>query len=234
MTDILDLQMQENDAEAPTIRAYLARLAREMWVEGEGADGKRPFGNSGWHQEVLDVLYAGELIDNDDAGDRLIREALARMELSVVPEPTAAPEPEPIRTWALRLPTGEVKKYRGRMEFSGDPFATPGEVTIKDDVDMVVCAQGVSVVERVDDVPGWITVDKAALERLLRDALHRFDANASGPDVDDAPYAITPHSVPNMAAHMIESTTRPPDNPVDQDEADRNREAEVAEAEAHE
>ena len=29
-----------------------------MWVQGEGFDGKRPFGNSGWETEVYAALIA--------------------------------------------------------------------------------------------------------------------------------------------------------------------------------
>lgn len=46
---ILDTPMQENDADAATIRDYLKALLLRLWEQGEGFDGKRPFGNSGWN-----------------------------------------------------------------------------------------------------------------------------------------------------------------------------------------
>jgi hypothetical protein len=45
---VLDLELPENDANAPTVRAYLGTLLMNVWVDGEGFSGKRPFGNSGW------------------------------------------------------------------------------------------------------------------------------------------------------------------------------------------
>jgi len=60
---ILNLPMQENDAEAKTIRDYLKELLKELWVEGEGFSGKRPFGNSGWHHELYTTLIIHKVID---------------------------------------------------------------------------------------------------------------------------------------------------------------------------
>lgn len=65
---ILDLKMGDNDAVAKTVRDYLQRLLRGVWVDGEGFDGKRPFGNLGWQNEVYKVLVANELIDGDSDG----------------------------------------------------------------------------------------------------------------------------------------------------------------------
>ena len=50
---ILDIPMGDNDAGAATIRDYLIKLLRTLWSEEEGFSGKRPFGNSGWQQEVM-------------------------------------------------------------------------------------------------------------------------------------------------------------------------------------
>ena len=46
-----------------TIREYLVELGRLVWVEGEGFSGKRPFGNSGWHNEVYAALADGGFIE---------------------------------------------------------------------------------------------------------------------------------------------------------------------------
>lgn len=79
---------RHNDAKATTIRAFLVRLAAEVWEKGDLFSGKRPFGYSGWHWDVYEALgRAGliamqldgedELVDCDeDAGDELIKKAL--------------------------------------------------------------------------------------------------------------------------------------------------------------
>ena len=53
---VLALPMQGNDAEAATIREYLVALLRQVWTEGEGFSGKRPFGNSGWDYDLYRAL----------------------------------------------------------------------------------------------------------------------------------------------------------------------------------
>lgn len=78
MINLLDIPMQENDANAATIRDYLVALLEALWSEGEGFSGKRPFGNSGWEYELYialanaDLIYAtwdedGELSDFNEA-----------------------------------------------------------------------------------------------------------------------------------------------------------------------
>lgn len=57
---ILDLPMQENDADAATIRDYLKALLLTLLAEGEGFSGKRPFGNSGWDRDLhIPLVKAG-------------------------------------------------------------------------------------------------------------------------------------------------------------------------------
>jgi len=65
---ILDLPMQENDAVASTVRDYLIRLLRGVWVDGESFNGKRPFGNSSWQDEVYRTLGTAGLIKVDGEG----------------------------------------------------------------------------------------------------------------------------------------------------------------------
>lgn len=89
--DVLNLPMQENDAEAATVREYLVALLDQLWSRGEGFSGKRPFGNSGWQYDLyLPLIQAGMIqgtIDDDGyiddvdetAGDRLILEAIAQL-----------------------------------------------------------------------------------------------------------------------------------------------------------
>ena len=88
--NILDLPMEENDADAETIRDYLKALLTTLWREEEGFSGKRPFGNSSWQWDVYRALVRGgaikgkiednNLVEHDqDAGDKLIYEAIASL-----------------------------------------------------------------------------------------------------------------------------------------------------------
>lgn len=65
---VLNCRMQPNDADAPTVGVYLMRLAQEVWREGEGFSGKRPFGNSGWEYEVELALATAGLIRTEGTG----------------------------------------------------------------------------------------------------------------------------------------------------------------------
>jgi hypothetical protein len=77
-----------NDAGASTVRDYLIRLLSDVWEYGEGFNGKRPFGNSGWEWELHAALAkAGHItgvFDKDgyieaadeDAGRALIAKAI--------------------------------------------------------------------------------------------------------------------------------------------------------------
>lgn len=62
-TDILLTPMQDNDAGASTIGQYLARLSQEVIRVGEGFSGKRPFGNSGWENDIAHSLILHKIID---------------------------------------------------------------------------------------------------------------------------------------------------------------------------
>ena len=59
---ILDLEMDENDGDAKTVREYLRNLLLALWAEGEGFSGKRPFGNSGWEYELYLPLVKNKII----------------------------------------------------------------------------------------------------------------------------------------------------------------------------
>lgn len=52
----LDVELDENDANADTVRAYLAVLLTAVLEEEESFSGKRPFGNSGWLREITEPL----------------------------------------------------------------------------------------------------------------------------------------------------------------------------------
>lgn len=66
--DILDLPM-ESDIGETTIRGFLTALLQELWTEGEGFSGKRPFGNGDWQFQIyLPLVKAGLVkgeIDDD-------------------------------------------------------------------------------------------------------------------------------------------------------------------------
>ncbi|WP_049976207.1 hypothetical protein [Azospirillum sp. B506] len=84
----LDLPMQENDANAATVRDYLKGLLLGVWEKGESFDGKRPFGNSGWEYDLYRPLVVAGLVPGNvgvnafgkefdrDAADRIICEAI--------------------------------------------------------------------------------------------------------------------------------------------------------------
>ncbi|WP_329405481.1 hypothetical protein OG563_26835 [Nocardia vinacea] len=88
MSNILDLPMRENDADAATIREYLLILLKTLVAEMDSFSGKKPFGNSGWIFELYDALACarvveaafdeeGDLTDLDrDAAEMLIAEAI--------------------------------------------------------------------------------------------------------------------------------------------------------------
>lgn len=89
---VLNLPMQQpNDADTATVRGYLVALLAELWREGEGFSGKRPFGNSGWDYDLYEPLIRADLIrggfDEDgyvedvdsEAGDRLIAAAIQEL-----------------------------------------------------------------------------------------------------------------------------------------------------------
>jgi hypothetical protein len=88
---ILDLPLGDNDAGAATVRDYLIKLLGEVWKDGEGFSGKRPFGNSGWEYELYRPLVAAGLVDgeldeqgyisdvDDTAADQLIAAAIREL-----------------------------------------------------------------------------------------------------------------------------------------------------------
>lgn len=60
--DALDQAMGPNDAGARTIRDYLTTLLLTLWREEQAFSGKRPFGTSGWKNEVYRALINGGLV----------------------------------------------------------------------------------------------------------------------------------------------------------------------------
>lgn len=66
MTDAekaLNLQLPRNDADADTVRDYLKALLTTVLIEEEGFSGKRPFGNSGWINDIQAPIEEAGLFD---------------------------------------------------------------------------------------------------------------------------------------------------------------------------
>ncbi len=89
---VLDLVIEDcNAGDNITIKEYLIAIVREVWDQGEGFSGKRPFGDSGWEYDLYKPLVKagliggevdeyGDLEDVDnEAGDKLIFECIDRL-----------------------------------------------------------------------------------------------------------------------------------------------------------
>jgi hypothetical protein len=62
--EMLDLKWHCNDLNKEvSIREYMKELLTTLFSEGEGFSGKRPFGNSGWENELAKPLIAGEVLE---------------------------------------------------------------------------------------------------------------------------------------------------------------------------
>jgi hypothetical protein len=69
--EILDYPQTFSDCKAKSLREYFCLLLTELWAEGEGFSGKRPFGNSGWEHDVYKALVKsggikGVLVEDED------------------------------------------------------------------------------------------------------------------------------------------------------------------------
>lgn len=60
---VLDLPLPANDSRASTVRGYLIALLTEIWRDGEGFSGKRPFGNSGWEYDLYGPMGAAGMVE---------------------------------------------------------------------------------------------------------------------------------------------------------------------------
>ena len=85
------MDISGNDVGAATVGEYLAQLLVQVWIEEEGFDGKRPFGNSGWKAEVWVALIRHGLVLgtlnedgyveslDEDAADHLVYAAIREL-----------------------------------------------------------------------------------------------------------------------------------------------------------
>lgn len=86
--EVLDLALPPNDSEASTVRGYLITLLSVIWTDGGDL---KPFGNSGWQNDIYIPMVragwiSGEFIDDyyvkkidHVAGDALIGTAIRRL-----------------------------------------------------------------------------------------------------------------------------------------------------------
>lgn len=85
---VLDLPMDDNDANAATIRGYFKAQLRALWTEQECFNGKRPFGSSGWDYDLDRALIRGGrvagTIDDDDDYEGENREEINRVIMDAI------------------------------------------------------------------------------------------------------------------------------------------------------
>ena len=74
--EILNLKFKSNDLDKTiTIRDYFKAMLTVLWDKEENFSGKRPFGNSGWQEEVYGCFRKNKLIGNYyELAQQLIRE----------------------------------------------------------------------------------------------------------------------------------------------------------------
>jgi hypothetical protein len=59
----LDIEIYSNDLDQQiTLREYFKKLLTQLWIDEEGFNGKRPFGNSGWQYDVYTALIKHGII----------------------------------------------------------------------------------------------------------------------------------------------------------------------------
>lgn len=59
----LELRFDSDAGDNLTIREYLQSLLTTLWEEKESFSGKRPFGNSGWENELYTPLVEAGLVE---------------------------------------------------------------------------------------------------------------------------------------------------------------------------
>lgn len=75
LLNVLELRFNSDAGKNLTIREYLYKLLATLWVEQEGFSGKRPFGNSGWEDDIYKVLIKNKILkgklDSDEYVDEI-------------------------------------------------------------------------------------------------------------------------------------------------------------------
>lgn len=60
--EALDVKYKFTDCKANSIREYMHALLHTLFDEGEGFSGKRPFGNSCWEYDIIQVLVKHKFV----------------------------------------------------------------------------------------------------------------------------------------------------------------------------
>lgn len=72
---ILQIRFTSGDLDRSlTIKEYLKELLTELWREGEGFSGKRPFGNSGWEYDIYAALVRNKVIKGEFDDDEYLED----------------------------------------------------------------------------------------------------------------------------------------------------------------
>jgi len=94
MLNVFNLKIENSDIGETTIGGYLIRLLADLWKEGEGFSGKRPFGNSGWEYDLYTPLIKEGLVkgrlDEDGFIEEVDRKAADLLILSLINNLTVA------------------------------------------------------------------------------------------------------------------------------------------------
>jgi hypothetical protein len=73
LKNLLDHEFESMDFDGVvSYREYFKELLRAVWLEEEGFDGKRPFGNSGWQCDPIDGLIEGGFAKTEKQAEKLI------------------------------------------------------------------------------------------------------------------------------------------------------------------
>lgn len=87
--EILDIQFYSTDLKRSiTIREYLKKILIVLFIVGDEFSGKRPFGNSGWKQDLEVALIQNNIIEGslDDDGFVATSEGFESVILSIIEE----------------------------------------------------------------------------------------------------------------------------------------------------
>lgn len=113
----LAIRFDSDAGDGLTLRQYFQELLTTLWSEGEGFNGKRPFGNSGWQYRIRRVITLG-LADrdpNDDDGDEELDEVdddFVEACIAAAFEPAPVVLDDSLRT-LLNAVEHEVQRARG-------------------------------------------------------------------------------------------------------------------------
>jgi hypothetical protein len=71
---ILEIEFKSNDLnKTVTIRQFFYELIKQLWLEQDDFDGKRPFGNSSWDSDLIVCLIKNKLVTGKIDSDGYIK-----------------------------------------------------------------------------------------------------------------------------------------------------------------